>query len=122
MNGEKSDYLGYFSLKYQRLTYEYLISVVLSFAYLFVIIYTMLNNQYMDLYIKLVLLVMNLFAILLFNMGMRRVYMESIADLEKKMSQLMNVYYPGMGRDLKEFSLAMKEVADILKGKKEEKK
>ncbi len=119
--GETSDYLGYFSLKYQRLTYEYLASVVLSFAYLFMIIYTILNNVTMDMYMRLALLIMNLFAILLFNVGMRRVYIEAIADIEKKMSDLMNVYYPGISNDLKEFSLAVKELAGIIKGKKKRK-
>jgi hypothetical protein len=121
-NGETSDYLGYFSLKYQRLTYEYLASVVLSFAYLFMIIYTILNNVAMDMYLRLSLLVMNLFAILLFNVGMRRVYIEAIADMEKKMSDLMNVYYPGVSNDLKEFSLAVKELAGIIRGRKEKKR
>jgi hypothetical protein len=120
--GETSDYLGYFSLKYQRLTYEYLVSVVLSFAYLFMIIYTILNNVTMDMYMRLSLLVMNLFAILLFNVGMRRVYIEAIADMEKKMSDLMNVYYPGISNDLKEFSLAVKALAGIIKGKGEKKR
>lgn len=114
---ETSEYLGYFSLKYQRLTYEYLVSVVVSFAYLFMIMYTILNNMQMDMYIRVSLLLTNLLAILLFNIGMRRVYIESIADIEKKMSGLMHVYYPGKSDDLKEFSLAIKELAKILKGK-----
>ena len=121
MNGEKSDYIGYFSMKYQRLTYEYLMAVFLSFAYLFLIIYTMLNNQYLSLEIRLILLGMNLFAILIFNIGMRRVYIESISEIEKKMSQLMNVYYPGISKDLKEFGLVMKEISNILKGKEKKK-
>jgi hypothetical protein len=28
------------------------------------------------------------------------------------------MYYPGVGNDLKEFSLAVKELANIIKGKK----
>jgi hypothetical protein len=122
MNSDASEYIGYFSLKYQRLTYEYLVSVVLSFSYLFLIIYTILNNFSMDMYLRLSLLVTNLFSILLFNIGMRRVYIESITDLEKKMSQLMNVYYPGTSNDLKEFSLAVKELAGILRRRGRKKK
>lgn len=116
-DGETSDYLGYFSLKYQRLTHEYLVSVILSFAYLFMIIYTILNNLAMDMQLRLLLLVMNLLAILIFNVGMRRVYIESIADMEKKMSGLMNVYYPGVSNDLKEFSLTVKELTGMIKGR-----
>lgn len=121
MNGDRSEYLGYFSLKYQRLTYEYMLSVLLSFGYLFMIIYTMLNNQYLDVFLRIILLLMNLFAILLFNIGMRRVYIDSIVDMEKKMSHLMNVYYPGVGKDLKEFTLVMKEIAGIIRGKEKKK-
>jgi len=119
---ETSDYLGYFSLKYQRLTYEYLVSVVVSFAYLLMIIYTILNNLQIDMYMRAALLIANLFAILLFNVGMRRAYIESIADIEKKMSGLMHVYYPGIGNDLKEFGLVVKELASILKGREKKKK
>jgi hypothetical protein len=114
---ETSDYLGYFSLKYQRLTYEYLVAVIVSFAYLLMIIYTILNNVQMDMYIRVALLSANLLAILLFNMGMRRAYIDSIADIEKKMSELMNVYYPGKSDDLREFGLAARELTKILKGK-----
>ncbi|MEM5872088.1 MAG: hypothetical protein QW051_04400 [Candidatus Aenigmatarchaeota archaeon] len=116
MSNEKiSEYLSYFSLKYQRLTYEYLVSVVLSFTYLFMIIYIILTSTMIDVYIRLFLLFVNLFAILLFNIGIRRVYIASIVDMEKKMSSAMMIYYPGISDDLKEFSLAIKELAKILK-------
>jgi hypothetical protein len=118
VDGETSKYLGYFYIKYQRLTYEYLVAVILSFAYLFMIIYTIINNTFIDTYLRLFLLFTNLFAILLFNIGMRRVYIQAITDMEKKMSNLMSVYYPGVSNDLKEFSLALKEIAAMLKGKK----
>ncbi len=119
---ESSDYIGYFSLKYQRLTYEYLVSVAISFAYLMLIIYTILNNVQMDSLFRVALLLVNLLAILLFNVGMRRAYMDSIADIEKKMTQLMHVYYPGKSDDLKEFSLAVRELGKILKVKERGKK
>jgi hypothetical protein len=119
---ETSEFMGYFSVKYQRLTYEYLASVVVSFAYLLMIIYTILNNLQMDMVMRVALLLANLFAILLFNVGMRRAYVESIGEIEEKMSQLMNVYYPGTGNDLKEFSLAAKELAKMLRVREKPKK
>ena len=119
---DASEYLGYFSLKYQRLTYEYLVAVLVSFAYLMMIIYTILNNIQMEMYMRVGLLMANLFAIMLFNIGMRRAYIDSITEMEKRMSELMNVYYPGVGNDLKEFGLAVRELVKIISGVGKEKK
>lgn len=116
---DATNYISYFSLKYQRLTYEYLVAVGISFAYLFMILYTLLNNIGMDMLIRVSMLVLNLLAILLFNIGMRKAYIDSITEMEQKMSELMNVYYPGASSDLKEFGGAAKEISKMLKtGKK----
>jgi hypothetical protein len=76
----------------------------------------------MDMFVRVALLVINLLAILLFNIGMRKAYIESITDMEKKMSELMNVYYPGASGDLKEFSSAVRQLSDMLKAKEKKKK